>query len=271
MKNTRELLELRQLSSQAAALGRDLFLSHYNDRNAFHLKKERDPVSVVDVEIEQSIRTFLGNHCPEVPVIGEELGAPGAHDSPVYWVVDPIDGTVNYLSKIPLCGISIALVENGIPVLGCIDFPVLGQLYTGGQGVRSELNGEVITPTCASLEFSQCIVALGDYSTGNGSRQKNERKIRLHQQLADQVYRVRMVGSAALDLCWTASGQFGASITLSNNAWDMAAGVAISRGCGVTVCDIDGTDYTTSSRCVIASRQADIAEKLCKMVSPILR
>lgn len=271
MKNTRELLELRELVLQAVACGRDLFLSHYNEKNTFHLKKERDPVSVVDVEIEKTIRAFLGSHCPEIPVIGEELGAAGAHDRSVYWVVDPIDGTVNYLSRIPLCGISIALVENGIPVLGCVDFPVLNQRYTGGKGLRPDLNGEFIPPPCASLELSQCIVALGDYSTGKGSRQKNERKVQLQQLLADQVYRVRMVGSAALDLCWTASGQFGASITLSNKPWDMAAGVAILRACGITVCDMDGTDYTTSSRCVIACRQPDIARNLCETISSILR
>lgn len=248
---------------------RSVFISNYYNNNHFKLKDERDPVSLIDIQIETIIRDRLQTIYPKIPVVGEELSSKLKYGSKIYWTIDPIDGTVNYLNKIPLCGISIALIVDELPIFGCIDFPILNQLYIGGKGFRSTINDVSIEYPNNYMNFSECIVAVGDYSTGSNSVEKNKKHLKLHQILSNEAYRIRMIGSAALDLSWVSSGQIGASITLSNNSWDMAAGVIIAQGSGAYVVDQNGRDYSVKSRCVIVSRRKNICEKLCEIVSLI--
>ncbi|MFE8941128.1 inositol monophosphatase family protein [Streptomyces sp. NPDC007872] len=99
---------------------------------------------------------------------------------------------------------------------------------------------------------AEAIVGLGDYAVGEQAAKRNEQRFVLTQLLAAKVLRVRMLGSAAIDLAWVASGHLDACVALSNHLWDVAAGVAIAREAGAAVIDIDGTPHTPSSRATIA-------------------
>ena len=212
-------------------------------------KGDRDPVTDVDLAVEGTIRHLLADATPGIGFLGEEEGRSGdTAETPQTWVLDPIDGTVNYAAGSPLCAVSLALVEVGQPVLGVIDLPFLGQRYWASAGGGAFLNGEPVPAPAGPRMLGDAIVALGDFATGPDAAEQNDYQLRLARLLARRALRIRMLGSAAIDLAWLAAGRHHASITLCNLPWDMAAGVVIAREAGVTVADLDGSGYSLASR-----------------------
>ena len=195
--------------------------------------------SEVDLRIERDIREFLTTAAPDIGFLGEENGHKGNRDR--YWALDPIDGTANYVRGLPLCAVSLALVDHDHPVVGVIRLPFLGQLYTAEHGRGAYEAGRRLQVS-ATAELRDAIVAIGDYAVGDGANGKNRARLTLTRYLAEKAQRVRMLGTAAIDLAWVASGQLDASLTLSNKPWDMAAGALLVQEAGGRVVDRDGTD-----------------------------
>jgi len=146
-------------------------------------------------------------------------------------------------------------------VVGVIRLPFLGQLYTAERGRGAYEAGRRLQVS-ATAELRDAIVAIGDYAVGDGANGKNRARLTLTRHLAEQAQRVRMLGTAAIDLAWVASGQLDASITLSNKPWDMAAGALLVQEAGGRVVDRDGTDHSASSAATIAATPALTAELL---------
>jgi myo-inositol-1(or 4)-monophosphatase len=214
-------------------------------------KGERDYASEVDFAVERAVREQLLGATPTIGFVGEEEGSAGDQGD-TWWTLDPIDGTVNFTHGLPLCGVSLALVRDGQPVIGVIDLPFLGSRYWAVAGGGARHNGQQIhTRDVSRLE--DALVSIGDYAVGAGAAEKNRIRLALTERLAGRVLRIRMFGSAAIDLAWLAAGRTHASVTLSNNSWDMAAGVAIAREAGARVVDHDGTEHTAESSAVCAS------------------
>ena len=217
-------------------------------------KGDRDSVTDVDLAVERTIRGLLAEATPGIGFLGEEEGASAdTARTPQTWALDPIDGTANYAAGSPLCAVSLALLEGGQPVLGVIDLPFLGQRYWATAGGGAFLNGELVQASVRPWRLSDAIVALGDFATDPDSTGQNNLQLRLAGLLAGRALRIRMLGSAAIDLAWLAAGRHHASITLCNWSWDMAAGVVIAREAGATVADLDGSGYSLASRSVIAA------------------
>lgn len=213
------------------------------------VKGDRDLASEVDYLIEREVRSFLHARTPGIGFLGEEEGATGSGD--LHWALDPVDGTVNYVHGIPLCAVSLGLVSKGRPVIGVIDLPFLAARYTAVEGAGAYAGGRRIrTSTTQSLR--EAVVAIGDYAVGAEAARRNRLRLALTEQLAAQVQRIRMTGSAALDLVWLAEGKIDASLTLSNHPWDMAAGVAIAREAGAQVVDNNGTEHDSDSSMTLA-------------------
>src|SRR3989454_5345149 len=217
-------------------------------------KGDRDQVTDVDFAVERTIRDLLAEATPGIGFLGEEEGRSGdTARTPHTWALDPIDGTVNYAAGSPLCAVSLALLEEGQPVLGVIDLPFLGQRYWATAGGGAFVNGEPVRAPARPRMLSESIIALGDFATGPDAAEQNDFQLRLAGLLAGRALRIRMLGSAAIDLAWLAAGRHHASLTLCNRSWDMAAGVVIAREAGATVVDLDGSDYSLASRSVIAA------------------
>ncbi|MGH3708840.1 MAG: inositol monophosphatase family protein [Pseudonocardiaceae bacterium] len=212
-------------------------------------KGDRDMMTDVDLAVERMIREFLAEATPAIGFLGEEQGG---MDAQTRWVLDPIDGTANFTRALPLNGISLALVHDQHAVLGAIALPFLSQRYWAAEGLGAWRNHQPIT-AAHTTNLSEAIVALGDYGTGPGAPARNRVALALHAYLAPRVQRVRMLGSAAVDLAWVADGTLDASITLGNRAWDMAAGTVIARQAHAALIDADGTPHTTGSRFTIAA------------------
>jgi myo-inositol-1(or 4)-monophosphatase len=228
-------------------------------------KGDRDMASEVDLRVERDARAFLRAAAPEVGFLGEEDGHEGSRER--YWALDPVDGTANYVRDIPLCAVSLALIDHGRPVVAVVSVPFLGQLYTAEVGAGAWEAGRQLRVS-GTAELHDAIVAIGDYAIGANAARKNRVRIALTAHLAEQAQRVRMLGTAAIDLAWVAAGKLDASLTLSNKPWDMAAGALLVQEAGGRVIDRDGTDYTTRSTATLAATPA-LADQLRALLTDI--
>jgi myo-inositol-1(or 4)-monophosphatase len=223
-------------------------------------KGDRDMVTNLDVEIERAVRASLRQDAPQVAFLGEEESSATATRE-LTWAFDPIDGTANLVHGLPLFAISLALVRDDYPLLGIIDLPMLGQRYSAMQGQGAFLNGEPIHVS-DSGDLAEAMVTVGDYAVGPDADRKNKLRLAVTAQLARQVLRVRMLGSAAIDLAWLAEGKTDACIILGSHPWDIAAGVIIAIEAGARIVDLGGTTHTLRGRATVATTPrllADIA------------
>jgi myo-inositol-1(or 4)-monophosphatase len=214
-------------------------------------KGERDYATGVDFAIERALRDFLHDATPDIAFVGEEEGRTGGTPA-LWWTLDPVDGTVNFAHHLPLCAVSLALMRDDHPVLGVIDLPFLEARYTAVQGNGAFRDGRRLRVSRADT-LAGAIVSIGDFAVGQDSERKNRTRFALAEQLASRVLRVRMFGSAAIDLVWLAEGKTDASVTLSNKPWDVAAGVIIAREAGADILDSDGTQHRAQSSATIAA------------------
>ncbi|MFI6959660.1 inositol monophosphatase family protein [Nocardia sp. NPDC050408] len=229
-------------------------------------KDDRDFVTDLDVRIQNTVRQYLENAAAGVDFLGEEAdGTDTAGGSRYRWILDPIDGTSNFIHGLPLCAVSLALTCDDVPIVGVIGAPFLSLEYHASTGEGAFCNGRRITAS-ATKTLSNAIVSIGDYAVGAGAAAKNQRRLAVTAALAEQVERVRMLGSAALDLVWVAEGRIDACVLLSNNPWDVAAGVLLAREAGAVVADSDGSNHTlTSAHTVAANPQ--ISDALLKLLA----
>jgi myo-inositol-1(or 4)-monophosphatase len=221
-------------------------------------KGERDEVTGTDLAVERAVRAFLAEHAPGTGFLGEEEGGVRP-DAELVWVLDPVDGTVNYGHGLLLYGMSLALVRDRRPVLGVIDLPAVPARYWAAAGGGAFRDGEPVTASRAA-GLGEAIVAVGDFATGPGAQALNVARLRVTGQLAAVALRVRMLGTAAGDLAWTAAGSLDAMVTLLNRPWDNAAGACIALEAGAAVTDAEGRPYTLDSTEIIAGAPAVVAE-----------
>lgn len=223
-------------------------------------KGDRDMATEVDYAVEHAVRDFLTRETPEIAFLGEEEGGPTRAERPV-WALDPVDGTANFLHGIPLCGVSLGLIDGDTSVLGVIDLPFLTSRYSAAHNHGAHLNGRPLH--CGQATgLTEAIVGIGDYAVGQAADARNRLRLAITGELAARVQRVRMFGSAAVDLAWTAEGRIDAAIMLSNKPWDTAAGVLIAREAGAVVVDLDGTPHTVNAQATIATTPAILTDLL---------
>ncbi len=249
----RDLADLLDIASQAVDVARDLVLSQ--PPGTVTSKGERDMATEVDYAVELAVRTLLAERTPDIAFLGEEEGTAEAVKGRPVWALDPVDGTANFIHEVPLCGVSLGLIRDGAPVLGVIDLPFLQTRYTAIERDGAYANGQPIRVRTTST-LSEAIVGLGDYAVGAAYEHNNSPQLAITRELAHRAQRVRMFGSAAVDLAWVASGRLDAIIMLSNKPWDTAAGVAIAREAGARVVDADGSEHTFQSTVTIATSPA---------------
>jgi myo-inositol-1(or 4)-monophosphatase len=213
-------------------------------------KGDRDYASRVDFQIEDAIRDALARATRDIPFLGEERG--GHVRAPLLWVLDPVDGTTNFIKGSPLCAISLALLSDGQPIFGIVDLPLLGERYVARAGAGAYLNGARLRMHDMH-RLSDAVVGITDFAVADDRYVENPIHVALLARLAPQALGVRAHGSAALDLAWLAAGRLGASMMLSNRAWDVSAGVLLVREAGGLTYDWDGSEHDVDSRFTLAS------------------
>jgi myo-inositol-1(or 4)-monophosphatase len=196
-----------------------------------------DYVTEVDLASERTIREMLERATPTIPVLGEERGGALAERS---WVVDPLDGTVNFIHGFWAVGVSVALVEEGAVVAGAVHAPFLGTTWTasrGGGAWRRE-RGEASEP----IRVSDRPVERAVVGTGFPFRRKElvPRYLEAFQAAFEVFEDLRRPGAAALDLAWVADGTFDGFFELALGSWDVAAGAVLIEEAGGVVTDWTG-------------------------------
>jgi myo-inositol-1(or 4)-monophosphatase len=202
------------------------------------------------VRIESEIKRSLARLSPDIPFVGEEEGASGLEG--VRWVLDPIDGTINFARDSPLCSISLSLLVDGQPVLGIVDAPFLGERFIARRRGGAYLNGARLS-VAEVPGLRDALVGVSDFKVGIGSGEENRLHLAALARLARESLRVRMLGSAALGLAWLAAGRLNATLMFSNLAWDVTAGLLLVREAGGIVFDHDGSPHDANSRFTLAS------------------
>jgi myo-inositol-1(or 4)-monophosphatase len=254
--------QLLAVAHEAARAGAAELSSRYGTRVRDVRAKSgpTDLVSEADLASERAIREVLAVRRPQDTVIGEEGGAVRG-DGSLRWVVDPLDGTINFLYEIPVFAVSVACEDDDGGLVGVVIDPVRDECFAATRSAAgATLNGEAIEgPTCDEL-------AMAMVATGFGY----DAEIRAHQaEVAARVIPaardIRRMGAAAIDLCWTACGRFDAFYERGLNAWDMAAGALVCQRAGVEVRELAPTAEQPSG--VLAAPPGLIAA-LFELVGP---
>jgi myo-inositol-1(or 4)-monophosphatase len=196
-----------------------------------------DWVTDTDRTLERHTRRVLTAEFPGVPVVGEEFGADiGAADSEYRWVVDPVDGTANYVAGVPWCAYSLALVDADGPVVGVVADPYRGQIYAAARGRGARANGTPVT-LHDRTSVAGAIVCT-ELTTGEpwpGMPEFIAKAAAAHAG-------VRILGSAALAVVQVALGHVAAAVLHSVHEWDVAGGMALAIEVGAAVLDRHGVD-----------------------------
>lgn len=258
-------LSLFEAAREAARLGGQRSRQLLHAAAARSKSESYDLVTDADVETERYIREVLLSRFPKHEVLGEEGRGTVATDAPAVWIVDPIDGTNNYVHGIPHYGCSVAYAEGGEVLVGAVYDPERGELYSAYLGGGAYLNGERITVSEAS-SLSEAIVCTGFYYDRGEMMKRTLEAIRL--LFERKIHGIRRTGSAALDLCWTAAGRFDAYFEFDLNPWDFAAGWLILSEAGGVATETDGTPLSLQSREIACSGRELHRELVSLLPSP---
>jgi myo-inositol-1(or 4)-monophosphatase len=263
-EQTRELVALAERFARSAG---DLIRTTRPVRAQVAATKSSDvdPVTAMDLASEAHLRALIAEHRPDDGVLGEEddrvAGTTG-----LTWVLDPIDGTVNYLYGVPAFAVSVGLVagepdpERWTVVAGCVHAVVDGATYTAGRGLGAFRDGERIVVNPARSLATSLV------GTGFGYRADRRRvQGRVLAELLPRVRDIRRIGSAALDLCRVAEGSLDAHYERGLNPWDLAAGEVVAREAGAAVTGLRGRAASTDMSVVgppetVAELAAALAE-----------
>ncbi|MFF2885647.1 inositol monophosphatase family protein [Paenibacillus sp. NPDC057967] len=220
---------------------------------------EHDLVTEVDKGSERLIRKLIGTHFPHHSFLGEEGCEPGpeasakaleeASDSEYLWIVDPIDGTTNFVHGFPFFCVSIALAYRGDIIVGVVYDPVRDELFVAEKGKGAYVHGRRMQVS-TDRTLKESLIATGFPADRNDALPINLRGI---NELAPQVRNLRLAGSAALHLAYVAAGRLSGFWEIGLNSWDMAAGVLLIQESGGIVTNTKGDSYSLAVRNVAAS------------------
>jgi myo-inositol-1(or 4)-monophosphatase len=202
-------------------------------------KAAKDFLTEVDTASEDVLKRALGASTPDIGFYGEEGGGATLETGRV-WVVDPLDGTINYATGSPLCGVMVWLLEDGVPVLGVIDLPFLGVRVDSSAGSVADVSA-----------LDEGIVAVGDAFHRGGPRM--DAFLDLGSEIHRRALRFRCVGAASVLWTWLVGGQIQGMFLAHNNPYDVVAGHAIARAAGAVVTDYAGAPLELSSAGAMAA------------------
>jgi myo-inositol-1(or 4)-monophosphatase len=242
---------------EATKVGEKILTDFYGRLKNIDEKHQAGLVSEADVESERAIAAYLRREYPDFDILGEEsaykdpdlrkgLKAPGR------WVIDPLDGTTNYVHQFPIYCVSIGFEWHGEAVAGAVNVPMMRRIYTATKGGGAFCNGERMKVS------SRQGVANSLFATGFSSYNKQalNQQLRIFTQIINEARGVRRAGSAAIDLCLVAEGVFDGYWEKNLQAWDVCAGALFVKEAGGVVTDFHGRDFNTNYVDVVAGNPA---------------
>ncbi len=258
--------DLDALVSEAAMIldeAAEPFLAGHGADSAVQ-KKGTDFATEVDLAIERQVVDALVSRTG-IEAHGEEFGGADV-DSPLVWVLDPIDGTINYAAGLPTAAILLALMRDGEPVAGLTWLPFTDQRFTAVVGKPLYANG-VAQPKLQPATLAGSVVGTCTFDIDSRGRFPGRYRIAILERLSRACSRMRMHGAIGIDMAYTAAGILGAAMNFGGHVWDHAAGVTLVRAAGGIVTDLTGKDWAVGSRGVLAGSPGVHTEMLDILLS----
>ncbi|HTA28303.1 MAG TPA: inositol monophosphatase family protein [Bacteroidia bacterium] len=227
----------------------DFILKERNKFNSSHIIKKgfNDLVSYVDRMSEERLIMGLLKILPHSGILGEESG--GNFNSKYTWVIDPLDGTTNFVHGLPCFAISIALFENMQPVIGVVNELNFKECFSAIKGKGANVNGKKITVSPQD-DLQDSLIATG-FPYNDFEQQKEYMK--LFEELMKCTQGLRRIGSASVDLCYVALGRFEVFYEYGLKPWDVSGGALIVQEAGGKLSDFDGGDDYIFGKTIVAS------------------
>ena len=226
------------------------------------LKNPRDFVTAADRRAEEIVYDELTKARPNYGFLGEEVGWHPGTDEAHRWIVDPLDGTTNFLHQITHFAVAISLEQNGVPVAAVVYNPVHDEMFIAERGKGAFVNDKRIFVNKRTL-LAEAIVACGLPHRGRGDLGLARREIAAVQE---HFAGLRRFGSAALDLAWIAAGRFDAYWQRNLSPWDLSAGILLVSEAGGIVTDLTGNQDTILKRGEIVAGNEVMHRELLKLL-----
>jgi myo-inositol-1(or 4)-monophosphatase len=226
-------------------------LAHW--RGKFHVREKgyADLVSEADIGAQKAIRDYLQGRFPEHGFLGEEDENPNRRpgpDAPPTWIVDPLDGTTNYVHDMPLYSVSIGLQVAGELVVGVVYDPSRDEMFHAAKGQGAQVNETPLKPSAIStIDRAMLLTGFPPDLRGNEQALDWWRYFSFHAQT------LRRLGSTAINLAWLAAGRCDGFYAFDNHVWDVAGGVVLLREAGGRVTRADGSPYDAYEPDIAAS------------------
>ncbi len=243
-KQKESFTNLTQRAIEAALEAGALLLKGYGTNFSIHSKKEyHNLVTEYDNASEKLIIDFLKGHFPESQFLAEESGESSDKRTGLIWIIDPLDGTVNFAHQIPMFAVSIAAELDGEVISGVIYQPITGELFVAEKGQGAFLNGKKLAVSPIS-ELKKSIIATGfPYNLAENPGHCIEH----FTDLLKQGIPIRRIGAATLDLAYTAAGRFEGFFEVALGPWDCAAGILMVEEAGGKVSTWKGLPFDCRS------------------------
>ncbi len=247
---TGQITEYLEAACEAARRGAAV-LEEWRAKFSVREKGRFDLVTDADLGSQRAVRSFLQGRFPGHDFVGEEENAGEKHltpDAPPTWIVDPLDGTTNYVHDCPMYCVSIGLQVAGEMIVGVVLDPSRPELFSAAKGQGAWLNGRRLkVSTAARLEES--LLSTGFPPDMRGQ----ERTLAWWKFLSLRTHSLRRTGSTALNLAYVAAGRFDGYWAFDNHAWDVAGGMVLVTEAGGTVSNVDGTPFDPFTPDMLAS------------------
>lgn len=241
--------QVLRVATEAARAAGEILRERAGHLGKVEFKEGNDPVTEVDLMCEREIIRRIQQHFPGHAILAEESGESDGAGSPDKWIIDPLDGTINYSHGFACYAVSIAFESAGELLAGVVYNPSQDELFAAARGAGATLNGEPISVS-RTRRLDRSLLATGfsprapDYLDINI---ENFRRMMVVSQA------IRRPGSAVLDLCYTAMGRFDGFWEMLLKPWDVAAGALIVREAGGRVTRYDGSPYTIYDQDILAT------------------
>ncbi len=252
-----------EVCERAARRAGDVLLDHFGRVSARH-KGPADLVTDADVASQEVVRKTLLEAFPDHMMVGEEdvsAECPSGRSSPYRWIVDPLDGTTNYVHRVPFFCVSLALEREGTLLAATILNPTSGECFTAAANRGAWLNGDRLrtSPVCT---MSEALVAAGFPAAVSA----DSPDLKIFSELVLTSQSLRRTGSAALNLAYVAAGRFDAGWSCSTKIWDSAAGALLIREAGGIATSLTGESSGTPSGPFVVAATRELHEQLLDVV-----
>jgi myo-inositol-1(or 4)-monophosphatase len=247
---------------EAVVSAGDTMMSRFGSDVGVRKKGEIDLVTEVDLMIERAFRTLISQRFPDHAVLAEELGGSATVPEGPCWVFDPIDGTTNFAHGVPIFCASLALEIDGIAQVAAIYDPNRRELFTAERGGGALLNGVPMRVSSTPALIDSLLVTGFPYDV----QSRLDAVLGLFREFVGKARGIRRLGSAAIDLCYVASGRFDGFWERGLAPWDVAAGALLVEEAGGRVSSLSGQPFASRSREVLATN-AQIHEQMLEVIA----